>query len=211
MSTTAVESTRVCVCVLPFYITSATTSLPLRRDVSSPEDRHLSQEASTVPTQNTDTHPVWRRARLPGAFSCSRATTQGSHDPHRCLGQLPQASPATSSRRSRPQAVGDRHAAPRRHAGPSQRGQRLRKQPSAIRAYTADTYHTCCHLSGSPVDAHLSPTAAATPLIGAAPPHHDHRRMMIRRCSPRTLRRNEAAIPGRRVATRRCTPHVHCT
>ena len=171
----------------------------------------MSQEASTVPTQDTGPILILRRSRLPGAFSCSRATTQGSHDPHRCLGQLPQASPATSSRRSRPQAVGDRHAAPRRHAGPSQRGQRLRKQPSAIRAYTADTYHTCCHLSGSPVDAHLSPTAAATPLIGAAPPHRDHRRMMIRRCSPRTLRQNEAAIPGRRVATRRCTPHVHCT
>ena len=71
----------------------------------------MSQLASTVPTQNTGPILILRRARLPGAFSCSRATTQGWHDPHRCLGQLPQASPATSSRRSRPQAVGDRRAA----------------------------------------------------------------------------------------------------
>ena len=87
------------------------TSVEHRRDVSSPEDRHLSQLASTEATQDTHAIPFWRRARLPGAFSCSRAITQGSHDPHRCLGQLPQASPATSSRRSRPQAVGDRRAA----------------------------------------------------------------------------------------------------
>ena len=71
----------------------------------------MSQEASTEPTQHTAPIPYWRRARLPGPLSRSRVNNEGSHDPHRCLGLLPQASPATSSRRSRPQAVGDRRAA----------------------------------------------------------------------------------------------------
>ena len=61
------------------------------------------------------------------------------------------------------------------------------------------------------MDAHLSPTAAATPLIGAAPPHRDHRRMMIRRCSRRSRRRSEDVIPAWRGDARRCAPHVHCT
>ena len=120
-------------------------------------------------------------------YGSTDARPTGSHDPHRVGWQLPQASPTTSSRRRPPLADGDRRAAPRRHAGPSQRGRRRRKPPSAIPSYTADTYHTQCHLSVSLVDAHLSPTAAATPLIGATPPHRDHRSLMIRRCSPRTL------------------------
>ena len=69
------------------------------------------QQSGIEATQVPHTRRSGDALSLPGAFSRSRATTQGSHDPHRCLGQLPQASPATSSRRSRPQAVGDRRAA----------------------------------------------------------------------------------------------------
>ena len=69
------------------------------------------QQSGIEATQVPHTRRSGDALSLPGAFSSSRATTQGSHDPHRCLGQLPQASPAISSRRSRPQAVGDRRAA----------------------------------------------------------------------------------------------------
>jgi hypothetical protein len=99
---------------IPTQTQTQTQSKPCfnhRRDVSSPQDRQLSQQASTGPTQNTDPIPDWRRARLPGPLSRSRVTTQGSHDPHRVGWQLPQAPPASSTRRSRPQAVGDRRAA----------------------------------------------------------------------------------------------------
>ena len=69
------------------------------------------QQSGIEATQVPHTRRSGDALSLPGAFSRSRINNEGSHDPQRCVGQLPQASPATSSRRSRPQAVGDRRAA----------------------------------------------------------------------------------------------------